>query len=143
MLYHKTVFLVKKMLVLLIKIKIFLDKINTKQNFSPAASSSWCLRLTLCIQAELVGFVLSLIYSFRQWQTYSKTIAHKLCVELTSVIMQFCRKKSPIVSLLKIPAPPTLLLCLNAQVNKFLDPRKYWNSRHKNSPGKLRRWCTT
>jgi len=51
-----------------------------------------------------VSFVLFLIYSFQQ--PHSKTMEHKLCVELTSIIMQIRGKEKPnCYTRLTIPAP--------------------------------------
>lgn len=69
-----------------------------------------------------VSFVLSLIYSFKQWQPHSKTMAHKLWVELTPIIMQIWGKKSPIVTHSSKIFPPPVL---DIQVNKLLNSRKY------------------
>lgn len=90
-----------------------------------AASSypqSQCLWHCAFRQGLSVGFILFLIYSFKQWQPYSKTMAHKLGVELTSIIMQFWGKKSPIVTLLLKFLPPPVL---DIQVNKLFYPGKY------------------
>lgn len=75
-------------------------------------------------QSLSVSFVLSLIYSFKQWQPHSKTMAHKLWVELTSIIMQIWGKKSPIVTHSSKFLPPPVL---DIQVNKLLVSRKYSN----------------
>lgn len=73
-------------------------------------------------QSLSVCFVLSLIYSFKQWQPHSKTMLHKLRVELTSIIMQIWGKKSPIVTHSSKFLPPPVFII---QVNTLRDSRKY------------------
>lgn len=94
-----------------------LSPANQVQAFSCSILSSEPVSLTLCRQSLSVCFVLSLIYSFKRLQPYSKTMAHKLWVELTSIIMQFWRKKSPIVWCSSKFLPPSVL---NIQVNRLL-----------------------
>lgn len=69
-------------------------------------------------QSLSVSFILSLIYSFKRWQPHSKTMAHKLQVELTSIIMQIWGKKSPIVTHSSKFLPPPVL---DIQGNKLLE----------------------
>ena len=80
--------------------------------FFPAASSypqSHVLWHHAFRQTLSVSLVLSLIYSFKQWQPHSKTMVRKLWVELTSIIMQIRGKKSPIVTHSSKPQPPPVL----------------------------------
>lgn len=107
--------------------------VNDKAVVCSKLSKGFFLQLLLILGARFsrhcafrqclsVSFVLSLIYSFKQWQPHSKTMAHKLRVELTSIIMQIWGKKSPIVTHSSKFLPPAVL---DIQVNKLPASRKY------------------
>lgn len=68
-------------------------------------------------QSLSVSFILSLIYSFKKWRPHTKTMAHRLQVELTSIIMQIWGKKSPIVTHSSKFLPPPVH---DIQLNKVL-----------------------
>lgn len=75
-----------------------MTKLLSSKGFLLAASSYPLSQHGAFKRGLSVGSVLSLIYSFKQWQTYLKTIEQELGLELTPIIMQFCKKKNSIVS---------------------------------------------
>lgn len=109
-----------------VKHKAVVSSKSCKSPFLAASSYHWSQFLwhRAFRQSLSVSFVLLLIYSFKQWQPHSKTMARKLRVELTSIIMQIWGKKSPIVTHSSKFLPPPVL---DIQVNKLLVSRKYSN----------------
>lgn len=103
-----------------VKYKACLQQIKWRRFFLSYARSQ-CLWHCAFRQSLSFSFVVSLIYSFKRLQPYSKTMAHKLWVELTSIIMQFWGNKSPIVRYSSRFLPPSVL---NIQLNRLITPRK-------------------
>lgn len=89
------------------------------------------LWLGVFTQNLFIGFILCLIYSFKQRQPHWETTVLKLRVELTSIIMQICKENAPIVAHSSEFLPPPVP---NIPVNILEDTRR----RRKTNPSLIR-----